>query len=610
MGLRKKTFIYVGVGFITTVIIVSLVSFQSLNQSIEIVSEQKLAIAKNIAISIDGLLQHMLRVVEDQSSTLGDSWQSNPTDSDAKEHLILLRSNLQRHLVLLEPTEVDIFVALLDAQGKVLQTEPFLEQQEGHSLADNPIIRNVLQEGQAYTEVEEAILTGDSPTLTMVVPIKNNEELIKGLVVADIPAAPGAFTSFFQPWTTVYDLEVVTESGLVVAGSETQMSINESEHWDLIHLLAEERLAGFKEHPESEEREAHIVAFAPLEQVPWFVVLEESRKDILALPNAVGQRLLIASGMAVVIAAVLIWVFTRQVLNRIRRLAVVAEKFGTGDLEAEVPTMQQDEIGQLARSFETMRRRLKHSLNEISQWNRVLEQRVKERTKELEGLYQQLHRKDDERGYLLRKIITAQEEERRRIARELHDDISQTLTGLGMSLGSVEALMTSDPAAAKRGLESLQHATSEAVENARRLIRNLRPSLLDDLGLVPAISWYVENYLDVAGVKAKLKTSGSDQDLSPMIQIVIFRIVQEAITNIVKHAQAKTAHIYLQFTPSAIVGSIEDDGRGFNVDALHTEKREGTGLLGIEERIELLKGKLTIESKPGKGTRIHFEILK
>ena len=177
-----------------------------------------------------------------------------------------------------------------------------------------------------------------------------------------------------------------------------------------------------------------------------------------------------------------------------------------------------------------------------------------------------------------------------------------------MSIGSIEAIMTSNPTAAKRGLESLRQATSEAVENARRLIRDLRPSLLDDLGLVPAISWYVENYLDAAGVKAELQTSGLDKGLSSIIQIVLFRVVQEAITNIVKHAQANTAHIYLKFTPSAIAGSIEDDGRGFNADALHTENRQGIGLLGMEERIELLKGKLTIESKPGKGTRIHFEI--
>jgi signal transduction histidine kinase len=608
MGLRKKTFLYVGVGFITVIIVVTWFSLQSINQSIEIASQQKLTITKNIALSIDGLLQHLLIVVSDQSRTLADNWQNATNDSEGKDHLVSLRNDLQRHLLSLQKVEIDIFVALLDAQGKVLHTEPFLEQQEGQSLANIPAIRDVLQQGQAYTVVEEAILTGDSPTLSMVVPIKNNQELVEGLLVADIPAAPGAFASFFQPWTTVYDLEIMTENGLTVASSVPKTSINESEHWDLVHLLAKARLPGIKEHKESGEKGAHIVLFAPLRQVPWGVVMEESKEEILALPWAVGQRLLIASGVAVVIAAALIWGFTQQVLNRIQRLAAVAEKFGTGDLEAEVPPMQQDEIGKLGQSFETMRRQLKQSLDEISRWNQELEQRVKGRTVELERLYQQLHRKDEERGSLLGKIITAQEEERRRIAREIHDDISQTLTGLVMSIGSIEANMTSNPAAAKKGLESLRQATGEAVENARRLIRDLRPSLLDDLGLVPAISWYVENYLDAAGVKAELQTSGLDKGLSPMIQIVLFRIVQEAITNIVKHAQAKTAHIYLQFAPSAIAGSIEDDGVGFNANALHIENRQGIGLLGMEERIELLKGKLTIGSKPGKGTRIHFEI--
>jgi signal transduction histidine kinase len=227
---------------------------------------------------------------------------------------------------------------------------------------------------------------------------------------------------------------------------------------------------------------------------------------------------------------------------------------------------------------------------------------------ELERLYEQLRLRDKERGDLIGKIITAQEEERRRISRELHDDISQTLTGLVMSLGSAENLITSDPVAARQTLESLRHVTGEAVENVRRLIRDLRPSLLDDLGLVPAISWYVENYLAPAAVEAKLETSGMDEGIPPAAKIALFRVVQEAITNIVKHSQAKTARICLQFAPSAIVGDIEDDGIGFSVDTVHSGNNEGMGLLGMGERIELLKGKLEIESKPGKGTRVHFEI--
>ena len=398
---------------------------------------------------------------------------------------------------------------------------------------------------------------------------------------------------------------------LILSSSLPGQDIEQVTHWEVIHLLDQKRLSGIEKHANPKDgEEAHLVAFAPLAWVPWGVVLVETEGKALMLPRIMGRRLLMVSGLAVLVAAGLIFGFTRQIVSPLRRLAATAQRFGSGDLEAPIPAMGQDEIGRLAESLNTMRHQLKDAQGEIRQRNQELEQRVKQRTNELEELYQQLSERDKERGDLLGKIITAQEEERRRIARELHDEVSQTLTGLVMSLGSAEALLTRDPAAVRQRLESLRGLTSEAVEEVRRLIRDLRPSLLDDLGLVAAIGWYVENYLAPAGVKAELETQGFKRRLPPTVEITLFRVVQEAITNIVKHAQAKTARIHLHVTHSAIVGSIEDDGVGFNEDTLRSERRKGmtVGLLGMEERINLLEGKLNIESKPGEGTRVHFEI--
>lgn len=608
IGLRKKTFIFVVSGLTVLIVLLTVLSLQTVNQGIELAAQEKLAVAKNIASSIDDIVLHVRLETVYTSSILGNTWQKAGADSDTSEHLTSLRKHLRRHLSSFQQIDVVVLVALLDAQGNVLQIEPASEQKMGQSLATAPAVRDVLAGGQVYIEVEEAILTGDSPTLSIVVPVKDDQELLRGLVVVDIPGIPGNLNALLQRWGAEHDLQLISETGLIIASSSPITNLEQSEHWNLVGQLAKERLRGIKEHPGDEETKVHIVAFAPMESVPWGVVLEKEKDEILELPWAMGRRLLIVSGAAILIAAGLIWGFTRQLISPLQRLAIVAERFGTGDLEAEIPSMRQDEIGRLAQSFETMRRQLKHSMDEINQWNQELEQRVQERTAELEGLYQQLRLKDKERGDLLGKIITAQEEERRRIARELHDDISQTLTGLGMNLASVETLITSDLAAARQVLESLRHATSEAVENVRRLIRDLRPSLLDDLGLVPAISWYVENYLAPAGVEAKLEVSGREERLPPAVEIALFRVVQEALTNIVKHAQAKTAHICLQFAPAAIVGDIEDDGIGFSVDTVRLNRSEGIGLLGMEERIELLKGKLEIESKPGKGARVHFEI--
>ncbi len=608
MGLRKKTFIYVGAGFAALLVLLTVISLEIVDQGIEIASQEKLTVAKNIASNIDDMILHLRFETVYTASVLGNTWQKADAVSDRTERLSSLRSHLQRHLVSFKQTDVVIFVALLDAEGNVLQKEPVSEQKLGQPPASTPAIREVLAGAQEYIEVEKAILTDTSPTLSIVVPVKNDLQSLVGMLVVDIPAIPGNFDSLLQRWGVEHDLQVISETGSILASSSQVTNTEQTEHWNLVSRLAQERVSGIKQHPGDQDTKAHIVAFATLESVPWGVVLEKSSDELLELPWALGRRLLIVSGVAILVAAVLIWGFTRQLVNPIRRLAATAERFGTGDLDAEIPLMRQDEIGELAQSFETMRRQLKHSIDEIKQWNLELEQRVKGRTAELEELYEQVQLKDRERGELLGKIITAQEEERRRIARELHDDISQTLTGLAISLKSIKGLIASDPDMARKELESLQQSARRTVENVRRLILDLRPSLLDDLGLVPAISWYVENYLAPAGVEAKLEVTGLEERLPSSTEIALFRIVQEALTNIVKHSQSRTARICLKFTPSAIVGDIEDDGVGFEFDKVRRSRNNRMGLMGMVERIELIKGKMDIESEPRKGARIHFEI--
>jgi signal transduction histidine kinase len=318
---------------------------------------------------------------------------------------------------------------------------------------------------------------------------------------------------------------------------------------------------------------------------------------------------LIGGITVVAVGGMLTIVLRSAVVNPLSKLAASARRISAGNLSARAEVAGKDEVSMVARTFNEMVERVEQHAHALENSNAELERRVRERTNDLRELYEQLRQQNEERSDLLEKIITAQEEERRRLARGLHDGISQTLTGLVMSLGSAEAVSVRDPAVRQR-LEFLRGLTSEAVDEVRRIIHDLRPSLLDDLGLVAAIGWYIENYLAPAGVKAELKTQGLDRRLPPNVEIALFRVVQEAITNIVKHAQARTTSIRLQLTDSTIVGSVEDDGVGFNADALHHERRQGmaVGLLGMEERISLLEGKLDIESHPGEGTQVHFKI--
>lgn len=188
--------------------------------------------------------------------------------------------------------------------------------------------------------------------------------------------------------------------------------------------------------------------------------------------------------------------------------------------------------------------------------------------------------------------------------------VGQALTGLSLTLGSAEAEVGRDPDRMRERLEALRATTSAAIEDVRRLIADLRPSVLDDLGLIQALGWYVENYLEKAGIETVAATSGSDVDVPAHLQTALFRVLQEAITNIIKHSQAQNVSIRLDFAESTISGEVRDDGVGFDFEEVQGEELalRGVGLLGMEERINLLGGSFEVSSRPGEGTVVTFQV--
>ncbi|MDR7433885.1 MAG: histidine kinase [Armatimonadota bacterium] len=222
-------------------------------------------------------------------------------------------------------------------------------------------------------------------------------------------------------------------------------------------------------------------------------------------------------------------------------------------------------------------------------------------------LFKEVKEKEEVRGQLLTKLITAQEDERRRIARELHDEVTQALSGLVMSLN---AAMENAPEEMRGRLASM-HAVAEAtLEEVRRIIHALRPSILDDLGLVHALRWHAKTYLEMAGVAVNFHAIGlSEARLPSALETAIFRVAQEAITNIARHAQAKHVDIRLEFCGDRLSLLVQDDGIGFDEASVLGQKgRPSLGLLGMRERVTLLGGKFHLESKPGRGTKIYLEV--
>lgn len=225
-------------------------------------------------------------------------------------------------------------------------------------------------------------------------------------------------------------------------------------------------------------------------------------------------------------------------------------------------------------------------------------------------LYQELQRKEALRGQLLEKVIMAQEDERLRIARELHDEAGQALSALSMGLGAAHRALPPGADRAREILEDLKAQTVEVVGRIRSLTVDLRPSLLDDLGLVSALRHYTQDLSQRSGTKILFEVRGLKGRLPAQVETALFRIVQEALTNVTRHAAARTAWVRLEQDETALTVSIEDDGQGFNPDEMVPSRTggKGLGLLGMQERATLLGGVLHIDSQIGQGTRVSVRL--
>lgn len=223
---------------------------------------------------------------------------------------------------------------------------------------------------------------------------------------------------------------------------------------------------------------------------------------------------------------------------------------------------------------------------------------------------QRLEEANQIREQLLQKLISAQEEERSRIARELHDEATQSLAALAFNLEAIANSLPPKYREAKQKLDTLRERAIQTVGGIRNLALELRPSALDYLGLPMAIDWYARDYLTKRGLKVKIEVSSHKTKLSPYTETMLFRIMQEALTNVVKHAEASQVRVLLEFKDSMAIVEVEDNGKGFDVEvSLRGEgARRNLGLHGMKERATLLGGTFTIRSQLGQGTCLRVEV--
>jgi signal transduction histidine kinase len=279
-----------------------------------------------------------------------------------------------------------------------------------------------------------------------------------------------------------------------------------------------------------------------------------------------------------------IWRFSRRMVLPIEQLRNSAKAVQAGDLSQRVPVDRNDEIGELSSAFNAM-------------------------TVELGRSRAELERKEEMRARLLEQVISAQEDERKRIARELHDETSQALTSLMVGLKLLEA--RPELAGMRETLGDLRALTNKTLNAMHDLALQLRPSVLDDLGLVPAMDRLVADFQRTHGIHLVFETNlRTGPRLPATIETALYRITQEALTNVARHAAAHLVGLVLETRRGLVTLIIEDDGRGFDVASCMTDTQNDRclGVFGMRERATLLGGTLTIESTPGSGTTVFVEV--
>jgi len=303
--------------------------------------------------------------------------------------------------------------------------------------------------------------------------------------------------------------------------------------------------------------------------------------------------------ISIVLALALVQFHIVNIFRPLRSLTKSTKRIAAGHLDEPLEVSGVAEVYDLAVNFDRMRARLKALLERERMLAESLELQVEKKSQALAEVCRV-------REHLLAQLISSQEEERRRVSRELHDATSQELANLIVRLGALSR-MVEDEEVLKQ-INVLRTQAVQTLEGVNRIVLDLRPGLLDEYGLVPAVHWYADARLESTGISARMDVKGSPHEISSYAQASIYRMVQEAINNVAQHSQASEVVIRIDWRAEELQIEVEDDGIGFDTETAFDVANGHYGLLGIRERVALLSGALDIQSSPGAGTRIIIRV--
>ena len=592
--MQKRIIVSILLSVLIILVSLGLVSYYQLRSSIERSYQDRLSEARIIATAIDHILEENLTRLYDISLSDQVDLQDGSWEPERK--------------VLRAAYEYSIFtdgVFLLDKLGNVMLTYPPRDGWEINLLGIPPVSRVITDMKPVISNVY-AMGPGRQKIVFTLVPLKDRHGEVVGAAGGLLDPTSYTFTRMFQsiPSEKNMNIELVDSLGIVIASNNPSSILSGIDHNKFLSTLIAGRQTAVaachrchEGEPGDHGKTADILAFAPLSIAPWGVALRMPQSIVFLPSDRLRDGFILLGVISLITSLVLALGMSKSILRPVQQLIQASGRIAGGNLTSPVEVEGSGEIQTLARSFDNMRLRLAASLDSVQRYNAELGERVRKRT-------QQLVEKQVAVASLLKKLITSQEDERKRIARELHDESLQTLSALLMN---IEMCRLHPHMATPEKIASMKEIVTRVINEMNKVIQNLRPTVLDDLGFEEAIIWLLDRNLRDRKINCHPDMHDlMEERLSPELQTTLFRIIQEITTNIARHANAENVFLSVSTDRTTFRLIVEDDGMGFDTGLALADLQTGRGLgiIGMKERASQINGSLHICSTPGMGTMV------
>jgi len=577
MRLRSRLLLFAVVVLIPMIIFGVISVMQSVNHAKQQMLNNSLAMAKVVASNIIEKTENTERMLQGLSRS-----------SAVRTHNIQGTRELFIDVFPIQQGLVNLFVA--DREGHVYASIVW-QGLRSRSIAEDPDFQRALKTGETTISGSRVSYATDQHVIRMMVPFRAENNEISGILTADI--------SLSQLQQRMVSIGIEEGTSVIVTDRNGTVLL----HPNYKHVYDEVNLGtwpsvqaaltgqeGSLEHLNPLDDRSWLWAYAPIHRTGWAVVV--GYPTAIAYPSVndiLIRSLFLLVGM-VLLAIIVALYLSQRLTEPLRNLTGRALAISRGNFNQETEVKGSKEVCQLAEAFNIMSTNLSEHMSKLA----LAKEKNLREAKRLQRL--------------LARTISLQEKERHRIASDMHDSTSQLILGSLFETEAAKEMVTVKPDLAKEKLTKVENLLEQTSVEMRRVIYDLRPPLLDDMGLATALERCVSRYVERTGIPVKYECAKPDTRLPQETEMALYRIAQEALNNIQKHSHADQAEIKLAFSDHLVNMVIYDDGVGFSPQMYLSGKMEHLGLKGMIERAENVGASLEIDSAPGHGTSIMLDL--